>query len=185
MDFSPRLWFENINSQVQPKAADKHPSLSERVEQVFATLPDERTGSPYTDAEVARMSLGALAEDEVEGMRPFRIPSTTLDKIIALAGAFGVDPAYFLDLEEHPPIIDREALEIFQDETTSAIARESNAVARSSFPSSSSRPNRLRQILSQVPSPSYALSLRQQVVVRDHEYPGPRLQGRLRTPPPR
>jgi hypothetical protein len=169
MDFSPKAWFENVNSHVQLQAADKPPSLSERVRQVFATLPDERTGSPYTDAEVARMSLGALAEDEV----------------IALAGALGVDPAYFLDLEEQPPIIDREALEIFQDETTSAIARESNAVARSSFPSSSSRPNRLRQILSQVPSASHALSLRQQVVVRDHEYPGPRLQGRLRTPPPR
>ena len=71
------------------------------------------------------MSLGALAEDEVEGMRPVRIPYPTLDKIIALAGAFGVDPAYFLDWGEQPPIIYRGALEILQDETTSAIARES------------------------------------------------------------
>lgn len=71
------------------------------------------------------MSLGTLAEDEVEGMRTGRITYPTLDKIIALASAFGVDPAYFLDREEQPPIIDREALEIFQDGTTSAIARES------------------------------------------------------------
>jgi len=44
---------------------------------------------------------------------------------VALAGAFGVDPAYFLDRGERPPIIDREALEILQEETTSSIARES------------------------------------------------------------
>ena len=53
MDFPPKLWFENINSQVQPRAADKPPSLSQRVKQVFVTLTDERTGPPYTDAEVA------------------------------------------------------------------------------------------------------------------------------------
>ena len=130
MGFPPKLWFENVNSQVQPRAADKLPSLSELIEQVFVTLPDERTGSPHTDAEVARMSLGALLEDEVEGMRTGRIPYPTLDKIIALAGAFGVDPAYFVDWGEQPPIIYREALEILQDETTSAIARASFRLPR-------------------------------------------------------
>jgi hypothetical protein len=42
-----------------------------------------------------------------------------------VAGVFGVEPGYFLDGVGEPPILDREALDILRDETTSAIARKS------------------------------------------------------------
>jgi ABC-type nitrate/sulfonate/bicarbonate transport system ATPase subunit len=38
-----------------------------------------------------------------------------------LAGVFGVDPVYFLEGRTRPPVIDREFLNIFRDETTSAM----------------------------------------------------------------
>jgi hypothetical protein len=45
--------------------------------------------------------------------------------VVALARIFGIHPSYFLDEGMKPPIIDREVLEIFQDETASAIAHKS------------------------------------------------------------
>jgi hypothetical protein len=69
--------------------------------------------------------LGDLEAEEVEGMRTGSIPNPTVDKVAALAGVFGVHPSYFLDESGKMPIIDREALDIFRDETTSIIARKS------------------------------------------------------------
>ncbi len=71
------------------------------------------------------MSLGVLSEDEVAGIREGTISNTTVDKVVALAGVFGVEPGYFLDVVGEPPILHREALDILRDETTSAIARKS------------------------------------------------------------
>jgi hypothetical protein len=40
--------------------AEERQSLSDRLDRLLNTLTNGRTGSPYTDAEVARMSLGVL-----------------------------------------------------------------------------------------------------------------------------
>jgi hypothetical protein len=53
------------------------------------------------------------------------ISNPTVDKVVALSGVFGVEAGYFLDWVGEPPIVDREALDILRDETTSAIARKS------------------------------------------------------------
>jgi transcriptional regulator with XRE-family HTH domain len=71
------------------------------------------------------MSLGVLTEDEVAGIRAGTISNPTVDKLVALARVFGVEAGYFLDGVEEPPLLDREALDILRDETTSAIARKS------------------------------------------------------------
>ena len=73
----------------------------------------------------ARMSLGVLTEDEVAGIKEGTISNPTVDKVVALAGVFGVEAGYFLDEVGEPPILDREALDILREETTSAIARKS------------------------------------------------------------
>ena len=68
------------------------------------------------------MSLGVLSEEEVTGMRAGTISNPTVDKVVALSGVFGVEAGYFLEGE--PPMLDREALDILRDETTSAIVRK-------------------------------------------------------------
>jgi transcriptional regulator with XRE-family HTH domain len=74
---------------------------------------------------VARMSLGDLTEGEVENIRTGATPNPSVDKVVALAEVFGVHPSYFLDVGSKPPILDREAMAILQDETISAIAHKS------------------------------------------------------------
>jgi hypothetical protein len=65
MGFPPGLWFEDLDSSTQPDAAEEYQTLFDRLNRLLNTLTNDRTGSPYTDAEVARMSLGVLGEDEV------------------------------------------------------------------------------------------------------------------------
>ena len=105
--------------------AEERQSLSDRLDRLPNTLTNDRTGSPYTDAEVARMSLGVLTEDEVAGIRAGTISNPTVDKVVALSGVFGVEAGYFVDRVGERPMLDREALDILRDETTSAKARKS------------------------------------------------------------
>jgi hypothetical protein len=83
-----------------------------------------KTGEPYTNAEVARMSAGALTEEEVEGIRSGAIPDQTVGKVTALAAVFGVEPSYLVD-RKGQPTLDAETLEALSDETAAAILRES------------------------------------------------------------
>ena len=125
MNFPPELWFEDFHTAVQFKATDQHLSLSDRANHLFESIRDERSGEPYTNAQVARMSLGDLTEEEVEGIRTGSISNPSLNKVVALASVFNVHPSYFLEKGKKLPIIDEEALQIFRDETVSAIAHKS------------------------------------------------------------
>jgi transcriptional regulator with XRE-family HTH domain len=129
MGFPPELWFEktgDFDGTVRVERTDsRNRNLSERINYLFEAIRDERSGEPYTNAEVARMSFGTLTEEVVEGIRNGSISNPSVDQVVALAEVFGVHPSYFLDTGKKLPIIDREAMEILRDETVSAIAHKS------------------------------------------------------------
>jgi transcriptional regulator with XRE-family HTH domain len=127
MGFPPELWFqERVESGTGTPGLENHRgSISQKTNRLFETVVNESTAQPYTNAEVARMSLGDLTEGEVESIRTGATPNPSVDKVVALAEVFGVHPSYFLDVGSKPPILDREAMAILQDETISAIAHKS------------------------------------------------------------
>ena len=127
MGFPPELWFqEGVEFGAgTPKLDGDRGSISQRMNRIFETIENEKTGRPYTNAEVARMSLGDLTEEDVEKIRTGATPNPSVDQVVALAEVFGVHPSYFLDGGRKPPILDREAMAILQDETISAIAHKS------------------------------------------------------------
>ena len=88
--FPPGLWFEDLGPGTQPDAEDRQ-NLSDRLDLLLNTITNDRTGSPYTDAEVARMSLGVLTAEEVTGIRAGTISNPTVDKVVALSSVFGVE----------------------------------------------------------------------------------------------
>jgi hypothetical protein len=68
---------------------------------------------PYTNAEVARMTLGDLSDEDVEGIRTGAIADPIVGQVAALAGVFGVEPSYLLDRGE--PVLDTELVEALRD----------------------------------------------------------------------
>jgi transcriptional regulator with XRE-family HTH domain len=127
MGFPPELWFqEGVEFGAgAPDLGDHRGSISRKTNRLFETIENESTGRPYTNAEVARMSLGHLTEEQVGKIRSGATPNPSVNQVVALAEVFGVHPSYFLDGGSKPPILDREAMAILQDETTSAIAHKS------------------------------------------------------------
>jgi hypothetical protein len=126
MGFLPEAWFEeDLRGAVGPWAGPELHGIRGRVEHLFGAVKNPTTGEPYANAEVARMSVGAITEEGVEGIRTGRIADPTVSQVAALAAAFDVPSSYLLDRSRAPSVIDGEALDALSDETAGAILRES------------------------------------------------------------
>ena len=108
MGFPPALWFDEMPGDVTLATPAEGQDLASRVGHLFKTILHPRTGEPYTNAEAARMTVGALAEEDVEGMRTGVIDDSTVGQVAALAAVFGVPASYLMDREK-PSHLDGDA----------------------------------------------------------------------------
>jgi hypothetical protein len=93
MGFAPEVWFEDgIGDVVPAGTVEGAHGIAGTLEHLFEAVRNPATGEPYTNAEVARMTLGDLSEEEVEGIRTSAISDPTVSQVVALAGVFGVGP---------------------------------------------------------------------------------------------
>jgi transcriptional regulator with XRE-family HTH domain len=126
MGFPPAVWFEeDIGGGWLAGTAEEARGIGGRLEHLFEAIRNPKTGEPYTNAEVARMTLGDLSEEDVEGIRTGSVSDPTVGQVAALAGVFGVEPSYLLDRGE-PPQLDAELVQVLRDEDVRDIARESS-----------------------------------------------------------
>jgi transcriptional regulator with XRE-family HTH domain len=125
MGFPPEVWFEDGLGVGQ---AEESRGVAGRLEHLFEVVRNPKTGEPYTNGEVARMTLGDLSEEEVERIRTGAVTDPTVGQVAALASVFGVEPSYLLDRDE-PPLLDEELVTALRDENVRAITRESSRLS--------------------------------------------------------
>jgi transcriptional regulator with XRE-family HTH domain len=125
MGFPPALWFDEAPIDYSGAAAAQGRGLAARVRRLFETIRHPRTGEPYTNLEVARMTLGDLSGEDLEGIRTGRIADPAMGKVAALAAAFGVPASYLVDRSTDPAILDEETLTALSDETARDLLKES------------------------------------------------------------
>jgi transcriptional regulator with XRE-family HTH domain len=126
MGFAPEVWFEDgLGEGRSIGQTEDSRGVAGRLEHVFEVVRNPKTGEPYTNAEVARMTLGDLSEEEVERIRTGAISDPTVSHVASLASVFGVEPSYLLDRGE-PSLLDEELVQALRDEDVRAITRESS-----------------------------------------------------------
>jgi transcriptional regulator with XRE-family HTH domain len=80
MGFAPEMWFEDgLGEGRAIGQAEESRGVTNRLEHLFEAVRNPKTGEPYTNAEVARMTLGDLSEEDVERIRTGAVcdPSVT------------------------------------------------------------------------------------------------------------
>ncbi len=128
MGFAPEVWFDEglgDGSFATIGQAEQSRGIVSRLEHLFEVVRNPKTGEPYSSAEVARMTLGDLSKEEVEGIRTGAISDPTVGQVTALAGVFGVEPSYIVDRRE-PSLLDEELVQALRDEDVRDITRESS-----------------------------------------------------------
>jgi transcriptional regulator with XRE-family HTH domain len=133
MGFPPEIWFEEIIDPgvSQLSRVGGGANLSVRTNALFETIEDPRTGEPYSNAEVARMSLGRLTEKAIEDIRTGRESNPPVEQISALADVFAIHPYYFLTSGKSSLVLDEKVLTALADETTKAILLKVMGLSRS------------------------------------------------------
>jgi transcriptional regulator with XRE-family HTH domain len=123
MGFAPEVWFEDgLSKERSIGQAEVSYGVAARLEHLFEVVRNPKTGEPYTNAEVARMTLGDLSEEEVELIRTGAIGDPSVGQVAALAGVFGVEPSYLMDRGE--PLFDGELVEALRNRTIREATRE-------------------------------------------------------------
>jgi len=126
MGFAPEVWFEDdLGEGRSIGQAEDLRGVAGRLEHVFEVVRNPKTGEPYTNAEVARMTLGDLSEEEIERIRTGAVSDPTVGQVAALASVFGVEPSYLLDRGE-PSLLDEELVQALLDEDVRDITRENS-----------------------------------------------------------
>src|ERR687897_2810376 len=123
MGFAPEVWFEDGLGEGLPIGeAEESRGVAGRLEHLFEVVRNPKTGEPYTNAEVAHMTLGDLSEEDVEKMRTGAVSDPTVGQVAALASVFGVEISYLLDRGE--PLFDGELVEALRNRTVREATRE-------------------------------------------------------------
>ena len=126
MGFPVEVWFEDgLGEGRSIGLSEESRGLAGRLEHVFEVVRNPRTGEPYTNGEVARMTLGDLSEEDVERIRTGAVSDPTVGQIAALASVFGVEPSYLLD-HESSPLLDEDLVQALRDADVRDITRESS-----------------------------------------------------------
>jgi transcriptional regulator with XRE-family HTH domain len=126
MSFPPEVWFEDGLGEGRSVAqAEGSRGVAGRLEHLFEVVKNPRTGERYSSAEVARMTLGDLSEEDVERIRTGAVSDPTVGQVAALASVFGVEVSYLLDRGE-PSLLDEELAQALRDEDVRDITRESS-----------------------------------------------------------
>jgi transcriptional regulator with XRE-family HTH domain len=126
MGFPPEVWFdERLGEGRSIGQAEESRGVAGRLEHMFEVVRNPKTGEPYTNAEVAHMTLGDLSEETVEKIRTGAVSDPTVGQVVALASVFGVEPSYLLDRGE-PSLLDEELVQALRDEVVRDITRESS-----------------------------------------------------------
>src|SRR5215211_1261771 len=85
MGFAPEEWFdERLGEGRSIGQAEESHGIAGRLEHLFEVVRNPKTGEPYTNAEVARMTLGDLSEEDVEKIRTGAISDPTVGQVAAL-----------------------------------------------------------------------------------------------------
>jgi transcriptional regulator with XRE-family HTH domain len=123
MGFAPEVWFEDgLGKEQSIGQAEESRGVAARLKHLFEVVRNPKTGKPYTNGEVARMTLGDLSEEDVDKIRTGAIGDPTVSQVAALAGVFGVEPSHLLDRGE--PLFDRELVEALRNRTVQEATRE-------------------------------------------------------------
>jgi transcriptional regulator with XRE-family HTH domain len=123
MGFAPEVWFEDgLDEGRSIGQVEESRGVAGRLEHLFEVVRNPKTGEPYTNSEVARMTLGDLSEEDVQRIRTGAVSDPTVGQVAALVSVFDVEPSYLLDRGEAS--LDGELIEALRDEMVRQASRE-------------------------------------------------------------
>lgn len=116
-------------SSAVPRAAGA-PDYARLLEELFETRPDQKTGRPWSEEDVAEASGGRLTRETVRKIRSGEFWNPSMAQLIALAEVFGVSATHWARAPGRAPLVDAETLALLEDPNARALAWSTRGLSR-------------------------------------------------------
>lgn len=103
-------------------------SVADKLNYLFEAIPDEQTGKPLTNEDVASVSQGRLSSGQIEALRSGQRTNPSIRELLALCDVFDVDFSYWDLRRERPPLMDPETLRALRDPESIALLHKSQSI---------------------------------------------------------
>lgn len=136
MGFPAQLWLEDpdtwgvSSSEESIRFTSTSVSFSALLKNLFESVPNENTGMPFTVPEIAERSGHKLTEAELQQMLAGELETPSLDTVLAISEAFGMDFSYWFRRNNGTPLVDDDIIEALQNEESRLILARSSELSK-------------------------------------------------------
>lgn len=136
MGFPAQLWLEDpdtwgvSSSEESIRFTSTSVSFSELLKNLFESVPNESTGTSFTVAEIAERSGQKVTETELQQMLSGDLETPSLETVLAISEAFGMDFSYWFRRNNGTPLVDDDIIEALQNEESRLILARSSELSK-------------------------------------------------------
>lgn len=136
MGFPAQLWLEDpgmwgaTGPQETLRFTSTSVSFAELLNSLFETITNEKTGEPFSPAEIVNITSGQVNELQLQQMRDGRMENPTIETVLALSEAFGIDFSYWFRRNKGRPLVGDHILEALRNEDSRLILARSSELSK-------------------------------------------------------
>lgn len=132
MGFPFQEWFEPLegDSRAGPEEIGypDEDTIAARLNYLFEAIPNDKTGKPFTDEEVAAYTLGRLSEQDVKDLRAGVSTDPSREVLLTLCDVFDIDFSYWDERADQLELLSPDTLRALRDKESLAILHKSHAL---------------------------------------------------------
>ena len=136
MGFPAQLWLEDpdtwgvSSSEESIRFTSTSVSFSALLKNLFESVPNGNTGTPFTVSQIAESSGQKVTEAELQQMMSGELENPSLQTILAISEAFGIDFSYWFRRNNGTPLVDDDIIEALQNEESRLILARSSELSK-------------------------------------------------------
>ena len=136
MGFPAQLWLEDpdtwgvSSSEERIRFTSTSVSFAELLKMLFESVNNDNTGASFTASEIAERSEQKVTVDELEQMLAGELETPSLETVIAISEAFGIDLSYWFRRSNGTPLVDDDIIEALQNADSRLILARSSELSK-------------------------------------------------------
>lgn len=136
MAFPAQLWLEDpdtwgvSSSEESIRFTSTSVSFSALLKNLFESVPNENTGMPFTVSQIVERSGQKVTEAELQQMLAGELETPSLETVLAISEAFGMDFSYWFRRNNGTPLVDDDIIEALQNEESRLILARSSELSK-------------------------------------------------------
>lgn len=136
MGFPAQLWLEDPDTwgafgpEENIRFTSTSVSFAELLNNLFDSITNEQTDQTFSSAEIAARTSGTVTAEQVQQMRNGNLERPTIETMLSLSKAFGIDFSYWFRRSNDKPLVDDHVIAALTNEESRLILARSSELSK-------------------------------------------------------